>query len=149
MEAWASQVYAAGPENRYVPKMVRRELSRRFRHEKVIMSRLINSLRKRCPEGEPRERSRTCGLVVSRSTLNREDGSSILPACTRIVVVRPAHPCGEQQVRERAWPNGEAPVLHSGNESSILSARTHRQRKRQIRLSLPLDVAQLDRAANF
>lgn len=40
------------------------------------------------------------------------------------VVVRPTHPCGGQRVGMRAWPNGEAPVLHTGNGSPILSART-------------------------
>lgn len=121
------------------------------------MNRLIHNLHKRCPEGEPRERSRTCGLVVSRSTLNREDESSILSACTmdRVtsslgLVVRPAVPCVRQQSQHADLAQSVERRNYTPDVvGSIPTVRTNRQRKRQMRLSLPLDVAQLDRAADF
>jgi hypothetical protein len=92
------------------------------------MNDLPRNLRsKRSPGGKLRE---LCAGVAERlctRLLLGDHVGSTPTACTMgLVVVRTAHPCGGQQVRTRAWPSGEATVLHTVNGSSILSARTSR-----------------------
>jgi hypothetical protein len=92
------------------------------------MNDLPRNLRsKRSPGGKLRE---LCAGVAERlctRLLLGDHVGSTPTACTMgLVVVRTAHPCGGQQVRTRAWPSGEATVLHTVDGSSILSARTNR-----------------------
>lgn len=98
------------------------------------MNLLNHNLRlKRCPAGEPRERSHAVvAQLAERSPLKRGVVGSFPTDCTMNrftstmgLVVRPAHPCGEQQGFARGRSSAAERVSYTHlRGSSSLSART-------------------------
>lgn len=92
---------------------------------------------KRCPAGEPREQTfARVAQLAEQSALNRTVVGSKPSACTMDTVtsalgrvVRPAHPCGEQQVRMRGrGPKAGHLSYKQAHVGSSPTARTVRMR---------------------
>jgi hypothetical protein len=124
------------------------------------MCPLRQPMPKRCPAGKPREQSLSHAGAARRFVrlpLKQGDAGSNPAASTmdRItssldVVVRPAHPCGEQQGRVRGLSSEvERLVYKQSVGGSSPSARTIPSRRRRVHLALALllDQVQLDEQA--